>query len=69
MKSHRPIPSTDTTAQESKKSNNHQVHKQSHNQGNTISQLYDYQKISIKNQALNSSANNIWHNPTRLRPP
>lgn len=66
MKSHRPIPLPDTASQESKKSTN-QMHKQSQNNNQQLNTNNDYQKITVKSEQLN--ANNIWHNPTRLRPP
>ncbi|XP_063991092.1 mucin-12 isoform X2 [Diachasmimorpha longicaudata] len=74
MKSHRPIPSLDSTGPESKKLNNHQQ-KQSHSQDQSnssslVSHGHDYrQKISTTSDIVNPNANNIWHNPTRLRPP
>lgn len=74
MKSHRPIPSPDTVGQESKKSNNHHQHKQSHNQDQSnssslLSHGHDYRQKISTSDTVNPSANNIWHNPTRLRPP
>ncbi|XP_051166525.1 uncharacterized protein LOC127284870 isoform X2 [Leptopilina boulardi] len=81
MKSHRPLPCPDSTVQESKRptSNHHntqnsqnvqglqqQQHQQNlhqQTQGNSLPQNFNGCESSIQNSTQ------LWHNPTRLRPP
>ncbi|XP_015589246.2 uncharacterized protein LOC107264937, partial [Cephus cinctus] len=79
MKSHRPMPSPDSTGQESKRptqqsnaQQQHQQQQQQQQQSNTSTQAQDYQQqISTGNNADSNAHNatHLWHNPTRLRPP
>ncbi|XP_068991553.1 zinc finger protein 541 isoform X6 [Neodiprion pinetum] len=74
MKSHRPIPSPDSMAQESKRSAA-AVQQQNNQQQQQSKQSQDYQYTTTLTATTNSdsnalnSATHLWHNPTRLRPP
>ncbi|XP_046741243.1 uncharacterized protein LOC124408381 isoform X3 [Diprion similis] len=74
MKSHRPIPSPDSMAQESKRSAA-AVQQQNNQQQQQSKQSQDYQYTTTLTATTNSDsnalncANHLWHNPARLRPP
>ncbi|KAK0169286.1 hypothetical protein PV327_011665 [Microctonus hyperodae] len=76
MKSHRPMPTHDST--DSKKQNVQQqttkqlrIQQQQQQQNTSSINTTDCQhKITSNSETMgNSNVNNLWHNPTRLRPP
>ncbi|KAK0073588.1 hypothetical protein PV325_009519, partial [Microctonus aethiopoides] len=77
MKSHRPMPTHDST--DSKKQNVQQqttkqlrIQQQQQQQQNisSINTTDCQHKITSNSETMgNSNLNNLWHNPTRLRPP